>query len=137
MIQGSSTPAGATQPNVPQMLNRNARYSVVKLAMLCGPITRRGSVSPALTWPKRGETPLRLDMIQSCRSRSIPVSSLSVHRLTSPSWLSYRPRLVASERRYLIAVERSRATRAPCWLTWTVSPRENIVGPANFVSVTV
>ena len=28
------------------MLKRNARYSVVKLAMLCGPITRRGRSSP-------------------------------------------------------------------------------------------
>ena len=34
-------------------------------------------------------------------------------------------------------VDRAFATGAPCWLVWTVSPEENIVGPANLVSVTL
>ena len=52
------------------MLNRNARYSVVKVAMVCGPMTRRGNVSPTFTSSKCGETPSRFDSSQSRRSLS-------------------------------------------------------------------
>ena len=34
-------------------------------------------------------------------------------------------------------VERALATMSPRWLRWIVSPRENIVGPANLVSATL
>ncbi len=67
------------------MLKRNARYSVVKLAMLCGPITRRGSVSPIFTSSKRGDTPVRLDSSHCRRSVSTASSSVCVHRLMPPS----------------------------------------------------
>ena len=33
----------------PQIVMMNARHSVVKLAMLCGPMTRVGSLSPTFT----------------------------------------------------------------------------------------
>src|SRR3546814_13303730 len=55
---------------LPQALNTNARYSVEKLAIVCGPITRRGSLSPTLTDWNAGETPSRFDRIQSWRIRS-------------------------------------------------------------------
>ena len=72
---------------VPQMLNRNARYSVVKLAMLCGPITRRGSVSPTSSSPRRSAArrPSGWTRATHGRSRSTASSSVRVHRLISPS----------------------------------------------------
>jgi hypothetical protein len=44
---------------------------VVKLAMLCGPSTRRGKRSPILISSKCGESPKRFDMIQSKRTLSM------------------------------------------------------------------
>src|ERR1700761_2659703 len=79
LIQGSLTPGTPTQCDVPQMLKTKARYSVVNEAIECGPITRRGSLSPTLTSPKRGATPSRFDMIHAQRSLSTCLSCSAVH----------------------------------------------------------
>ena len=52
----------------------------VKVAMECGPTTRRGSRSPTATSSKRRETPRRFDISQSVRTFAICSSSLRVQR---------------------------------------------------------
>src|SRR3546814_2742917 len=64
---------------LPQALNTNTRYSVEKLAIVCGPITRRGSLSPTLTDLNAGETPSRFDRIQSWRTWSTSAIFSAVH----------------------------------------------------------
>ena len=77
----------------------NARYSHVKVAIECGPITRRGSRSPTFTSSKCGETPRRFDSSHSRRTLAICLSSSRDQRRTSPIWLAKKPRFSASAAR--------------------------------------
>ena len=84
---------------LPQALKTKARYSVVKLAMLCGPITRRGRLSPTDTASQCGDTPSRFDRYQARRVASMSASSAAVHLRGAPADSSYMPRFSASAAR--------------------------------------